>query len=140
VDSIGNVLFLAGARRRVTDAQACYLGAGAVIDSVAIAVREKFRLGPHKDEYVLYLSLEELRVSGEAVFLGDWKRVVGLLPILTLDSPDRSPVVEVEVGTDSVDDGGKIDVCVEVGKYTKQGDIQVVASLECRTLTPVIPL
>jgi len=120
--------------KKLTNAEGVDVGPGDIIDTEYIAVRKKFY--NKGDEFALHLTLTELRVSGQGVFLGEQTLPVADTTLLTLDGPDGRPVVEVTWATDTIEAGSDIEACVEVVKI-KNG--KIASENDCRTLVPQLP-
>jgi len=127
---------LAANIKNITAPEAVFLGFGDIIDRELVNVRSSYFRKPNL--YVLVLSLEELRDTGEFFFLGEQAISVAALNVIAEDGGDGRAVVEVAWITDPIAAGSLITACATVVKQARKGD--VVVSEECRTLTPILPL
>jgi hypothetical protein len=104
-----------------------------------IVIRKRF-FGARIDNYLLDLTLTELRTSGAEVFIGSQRVALTDTDTAPIGAREKNFVV-VEVGwvTGPIEANSHVRACVQVQQIRPDDTIEPVGELECRELTPLFP-
>ncbi len=117
--------------KHVTEAIGVFLGLGSIIAFEEVAVPQHFHRRANK--FILYLNLTENRTSGVDIFLGEQRRRLVALDVVSPNGgPNGRAVYKAVWSTPPLESGSSVTACVQL--FRLRG--RPASSLECRNLDP----